>query len=569
MERNGRAPRRPRSNVYNGLWGAGQTCIMVGAMPAIEVPLDRPPLSPSASRTRWTTLLLALPALIPLVGGLIIPYRNNRVPTGFVEYDMPSYLAEGRAYFEHGFHLTYGNPYAGYNAPAIYFQPHTMLLGLLQQLGMDPGVTFNCFGLFALFLAATVASRFYAEVVGTETTAKRIAFICFFWGGGAFTLAGLAHSLLRGNPLSSLWSFALWRYDPTWGWWMLNFGRNLVYPTEAYYHAIFLLSLLALIRRRLVLSLAFAALLSCSHPFTGITLILILVAYSGIELAIRSGTVSLRFLLGAILIAALHVTYYLIWLNRFDDHRILRSQWQKAWLYSPRTFVLALILVGSLAIWRLASSSFHCFRDARIRLFAVWFLVVFALTQHNLFMRPIQPIHFAHGYDWMALFFIGAVPLVAILDVLLKLSRPWLRRGALTVLLSLFLLDNSLWLAKIAVHNEYLVSLTRSQSEVLKWLSRNLKSGDMVISQDGLISYLVSTYTPARSWQGHDHNTPSMEQRHDEVERLFANGRALPQWERQGVFYVSPAGWLPPADLSLERRFGNNGFLIWASPMRH
>src|ERR1039458_6635868 len=532
-------------------------------MPVINMPLPRTSSPPSAKWIRWAVFLLSLPALLPLAGALIVPHLNNMVLTGFIEYDLPSYLAEGRAYFERGFHFTYGNPYAGYDTPAIYFQPQTLLLGLMQQLGLHPGVTFNCFGLLALFFAAAVAVLFYKEVVGVQTPAKKIGLVCFFWGGGVFTLVGLMLALARGAPLSSVWQF-----EPTWGWWMLNFGRNLVYPTEAYYHGVFLLSLLALIRRRLAWSLACAALLCCSHPFTGLTLILVLIAYSGVELAIRSGAVSLRFMLGAILIAALHVTYYLIWLNRFADHRALQSQWQLAWLYHPTTFIPALMIVGCFAIWRLASSSFHCFRDARIRLFAVWFLVVFALTQHNVLVRPYQPIHFAHGYDWVALFFVGASPLIATLDFLLKISRPWVRSGAIALLLGLFLLDNFAWLAKNAVRNDLAVSLTKTQSAALHWLSRNLKSGDMVICQDGLISYLVSTYTPARSWQGHFRNTPSMERRHNEVERVFSEGRVLPEWKRQGVFYVSPAAWLPPAELFLERRYGDSEYSIWASPQR-
>jgi hypothetical protein len=166
----------------------------------------------------------------------------------------------------------------------------------------------------------------------------------------------------------------------------------------------------------------------------------------------------------------------------------------------------------------------------------------------------------------MALFFIGAPVLIATLDSSLKVSRPWFRRSTLALLLGLLLLDNSAWLAKTAVHNDYLVSLTNSQSAILHWLRWNLKSGDMVICRDGLISYLVSTYTPAQSWQGHEHNTPSMEQRHNEVERVFSEGHVLPEWKRPGVVYVSPAAWLPPAELSLERRYGNGEFSIWAPP---
>jgi hypothetical protein len=524
-----------------------------------EVAPPRPTGSASARWMRRAAILLSLPALIPLANSLIVPYLKNRIPTGFIQYDMPYYLANARGHFNQGFHFLYSNPYAGYDAPGIYFQPQIMLLGLMQQLGLHPGVTFNLFGLLALFFAAIVAAQFYVEVVGAGTLAKRIGFICFFWGGGVLTLAGLAYGLATGHPLSSPW-----RYDPTSGWWMLNFGRNLVYPMEAYYHAVFLLSLLFLIRRQLSPALAFAALLSCSHPFTGLTLILILIAYSGIELVMRSGAVTLKFMLGAILLAGLHVTYYLVWLNRFAEHRVLQSQWQVAWLYPPLTYIPALLIVGCFAIWRLAGS-FHCFRDSRIRLFAVWFLVVFALTQHNLVVRPIQPIHFAHGYDWMALFFLGAAPLIATLDFFLKSPRPWLRWGALPLLLGLFLFDNAAWLAKNVVYNGMAVTLSKSESAALGWLSRNLKAGDMVICQDENLSYLVATYTPARSWEGHFRNTPFFAQRHNEIVSVFSEGSILPEWKRPGVFYVSPAAWQPPAELRLERRYADTEFSIWTS----
>ncbi len=530
-------------------------------MPAIEIPALHSAPPPSARWIRWAVISLSLPALIPLAGAIVVPLMKNRVPTGFIEYDLPSYLAEGRAYFDRGFHLTYGNPYAPYGSPSIYFQPPTMLLGALQQLGLDPGITYNIFGLLALFFASIVALLFYKEVVGLETTAMKIGLVCFFWGGGAFTLVGFLLAVVRRAPLSAVWEF-----EPTWGWWMLNFGRNLVYATEAFYHGVFLLSLLALIRRRLVLSLVLAALLCSSHPFTGLTLVLVLIAYSAIELAMRSGFVNWKFLLAALLLAALHLAYYIVFLNRFSDHRVLQAQWQRPWLYPPKVFFAALLIVGCLAIWRVAKSSFGCFRDPLNRLFTVWFLVVLALTQHNLIMRPLQPIHFAHGYDWMALFFLGAPVLIATLDRLLKISSPLLRVGALALFVGLFVLDNAAWLIKIAVQNEYMVSLSKNESDALSWLSRNAKSGDMVVSQDEMVSYLVSTYTPARSWWGHLKNTPYLTERRDEAERAFSQGLVLPQWKQHGVIFVSPATWSPPADLSLQQRYGNSEFTIWGSP---
>jgi len=519
--------------------------------------------SPSTKWICWAVILLSLPAFIPLAGALIVPLMKNRVPTGFIEYDNPYYLANGRSYFYHGFHLTYGNPYAGNDSPAVYFQPHLLLLGLIQQLGFHPGVTFNIFWLLALFFAATVAVLFYREVVGLDSPAKKIGLLCFFWGGGVFTLVGLMLALARHEPFLSVFEF-----EPTWGWWMLNFGRNLIYPTEAYYHGVFLLCLLALIRKRLILCLVVAALLCASHPFTGVSLILVLIAYSALELLLRSGAVTVRFMLGAILIAALHVGYYLVWLNRFSDHRVVQVQMSAvtaAWLYRPKTFIAALLIVGCLAIWRIASSRFSCFRDSRTRLFAVLFLVVFALTQHNLFMRPMEPIHFAHGYDWIALFFIGAPMLIAMLNYLLKLPSPWLRAGALTLLVGFFLLDNAAWLAKIAVRNEFNVSLTKDESGALNWLSHNVKSGDMVVCQDVPVSYLVATYTTGRSWYGHEKNTPYMEQRQAEVDQAFSKGIILPEWKKQGVYYVSPAKWAPPAQLPLKQLYENADFSIWAA----
>jgi uncharacterized protein YaiI (UPF0178 family) len=531
-------------------------------MPDLEIPPHRPAPAPTRKWVLWAIFLLPLPALIPLIGAVIVPLLHHQVPTGFVEYDLPSYHAEGRAYFDRGFHFLYANPYAGYNSPAIYFQPHTFLLGLLQQIGLDPGVTFNLFGLITLFFAAAAAVLFYVEVVGVETRSKQLALLCFFWGGGIFTLWGIARAVFRMHRFS-----AIFEVEPTYGWWMLNFGRNLVYPTEAFYHGLFLFALLALVRRRLALSLAIAAIACISHPFTGITLVLILIAYSAIELLLRSDAASIKFFIGATILAALHLGYYMVWLNRFADHRAVQQNFQKAWLYPPKAFIGALILVACLAIWRLARSSFGPLHDPRVRLFSVWFVIVFALTQHNLVMRhPLQPIHFAHGYDWMALFFLGAPLLIAIFDRICRIPRPLARNAALALVLGLFLLDNAAWLIKIAVNNEFIVTLTRNQSAALTWLSQNVKSGDLIVCQDQLLSYLVSTYSSALSWQGHEHNTPWIEQRHDEVERMFSKGQVLPDWKRHGVLYVSPANWTPPPELTLTERYANGDFAIWQTP---
>jgi hypothetical protein len=50
----------------------------------------------------------------------------------------------------------------------------------------------------------------------------------------------------------------------------------------------------------------------------------------------------------------------------------------------------------------------------------------------------------------------------------------------------------------------------------------------LIASTSRNINYLTSTYTPARSWFGHDYNTPHAEERREEVRRAFETGTPLP-----------------------------------------
>jgi hypothetical protein len=515
----------------------------------------------------WLALLLPLPALIPAAHAYLKPLHDGLVPTGFIQDDMPYYMANGREHFDQGFRITYGNPYAGYDTPAIYFQPHIFLLGCLQHLGLDPGVALNLFGLVALGFAALIAILFYGEVVGLETTAKRLAFVVFFWGGGILILTGFARALMSGQLQ---WA-RLWRFDISYGWWMFNFGRNLVYPTEAYYHGLFLLSLLLLLRGKTAGTLAVAALLSLSHPFTGLSLALVLLVYSAWEVLLRSKEARPAIVAGAALILLAHLGYYWVFLNRFSDHRALRDQWQLAWLYKPSTYLPALFFVGGLAIIRLVyrPGLRYVLQDSRNRLFLVWFVVVFGLSQHNLIVKPFQPIHFTHGYDWMALFFLSAPLLVLFLERVLSVSRPTFLRIASVSLVLLFLLgDNLAWFGSFLFPTQIpkTIALKKDQKAVLDWLNHNAPPRAMVICEDPLVSYLVSTYTSVRSWQGHMYNTPSMQRRRAEVKDAFQNRRILPDWQKMPVLYVSERrqNWQPPENIV--ELYHNEEFTISGRP---
>jgi hypothetical protein len=514
----------------------------------------------------WAGPLLTLPALIPLARSYVDAFSQGKVATGFIIYDMAYYMANAREHFDQGFQLTYGNPYASYSTPAIYFQPQTLLLGCLQHMGLDPALAFNLFGLVALFFAGFVAMRFYEYVVGLETTPKRVGLVCFFWGGGILSLAGSAVGLFQHQPILD----SLLTYDISGGWWMFNFGRNLTYPTEAYYHGVFLLCLLCLMRRQFRASLALGAVMSLSHPFTGLSLALILFTWSALELSLKSGAVTRWFVAGSATLLAGHLAYYQVFLNRFPDHRGLREQWELDWLYSPSTYIPALFLVACLAGVRLfrRPALRESLRDPRVRLFLVWFLAIFGLSQHNLLIKPMQPVHFAHGYDWTALFFLGAPVLISMLDSILKIQPFRLRYACLLAVAGVLLLDNAIRYTSFfapARQSQALI-LTSDQMAVLKWLNRNAAPPDMVVSQDDRIGYLVSTYTRVRSWRGHKANTPLSDQRRTETQRAFTEGRILPEWARMQVLYVvgRKTNWKPPPGTAAV--YQNNGFIIWGRP---
>jgi hypothetical protein len=422
--------------------------------------------------------------------------------------------------------------------------------------------------------AAFVAVRFYREVVGWHSPAQKLGLLCFFWGGGILTLVGLAHAA----AVRHLNALTVLHFDTGTGWWMLNFGRNLVYgPTEAYYHGVFLLCMLFLLWRRFSIAIALALLLSMSHPWTGIESSAIVMVYLVIERLCGDKSVKTAHIAGAVALFSLHIGYYMVFLNRFADHRVLQNQWKAQgvtrWLYVSSTFLPALFIVGLLALarlWRWPGFR-RVIQDPRNRLFLVWFLIVFAITQHYRIISPIQPIHFAHGYDWIPLFFLGAPILLILLERLLSIKTSWLRVMALSAFLIFFLSDNIFWFATFMKTNtSQAVIITREQKEVLNWLNRTAVPPDMVVTADPMLGYLVSTYTRVRSWAGYGASTPYFELRTRESEQAFQNGLILPAWTSMHVFYIQRSGkdtqWKPPENSG--DVFHNGRYDVWECPVK-
>jgi len=273
-------------------------------------------------------LALALPAFAPLVGHYVGFVRAGLFPTGFLAYDTPYYMANAREHFDGGFSLLYGSPFSyDYGTPRIYFQPLTLLLGLLGRVpGADPGLVFGLVGVIAAVVCVRIGIALFDRFASRATLSGKLALIAFFWGGGAVVLLGMLFVILPGPAgtklaeppsLSGYWWFT-GLADPAGGWWFLNFGRNFVYATEAAYHALFLGAALLIIRRRFAAALGVMAVLAASHPFTGLQFLLIALAWGTLELVLlRSRVVPWWFVVGTVVLVALHVWYYLIYLPSF------------------------------------------------------------------------------------------------------------------------------------------------------------------------------------------------------------------------------------------------------------
>ncbi|MBV8232760.1 MAG: hypothetical protein JO329_22485 [Planctomycetaceae bacterium] len=514
----------------------------------------------------------------------MIPYLVHLLPTpgwrptGFIQPDMASYMANAREHFDNDrFQLLYGNPFSpSYETRSIYFQPMTLVLGLAWRLsGRDPGLVFTMFGVLAAWSCARVAVALYREVVGLEAWPHWLGLLVFFWGGGLLVLAGLAHSLVTRGTLDQLDLFA---FDPGDGWWFLSFGRNLIFPTEALYHALFIGSILCICKRRLRRAAVLALLTSISHPFTGAELLAILVAWAFLEVEfLRSRVIPRRFLVTLVGILAFHGAYYLVFLRGFDEHRQLMEAWKIPWLLEASSFVPAYILVGSLATWsfRRYPLARRYFATPRNRLFLVWFLVAFAMANHEFAIRPIQPLHFTRGYEWMALFLMGANTLITLFAALPR--RLGIGPGALgiTLLVAILVLDNALWLARfpqialrfgrreqeaLCVQSPTGFRFSAGKGDLLHWTGFRISSdmddlfewmsgpenrGSLLLTRDPYLGYLASVYTPLRSWVGHVFNTPNFPVRMAEVEDLFREGKIKDYWAGRTVLILFDRGSMP------------------------
>lgn len=202
----------------------------------------------------------------------------------------------------------------------------------------------------------------------------------------------------------------------------------------------------------------------------------------------------------------------------------------------------AYALVGSLALWRMRTleRAREVLAAPRERLFLVWFLAVFALANHEAFIKnPYQPIHFTRGYEWMPLFLLGAPLLLSWFNEW-RNRKTWLSWGAALLVTVVFLTDNAAWLAiKSATMARVYRYYSREEYDVLNYLATIPASEKrLVIPPYDDFGMQVTALTSLRVWCGHKSETPAMADKERTLKAWQEKGEFAADWENRQLLIV-------------------------------
>ncbi len=452
--------------------------------------------------------------------------------TGYIIGDMPYYMANALEYKEAShFQWCYPLPFSSnYENNPVYFHPQIFVMGMiLRYCNIDTSVLFILFGFIFAILGIRICLKLLQKVSGADKNIFNLLSVLFLWGGGLLVLSGFIFSFVKSGDLPASLNFKkLFSLDPFEGWWFLNLGRNFIFPTEAYYHFLFFLSVYFIQQRKNLPAVYAALLLSVSHPFTGIAILLFVASWLYFEkIFMKNKSVTILQMVLITVGLCWFVFYNLIYLPTDPEHKMLMEQWTLDWAGGFQNYIPAYLLVAIPAFVRLSTKEKFrkFFADPFGRFLLIWLVINLLLENHNLFIRPHQPLHFTRGYVWACLFLIGCPVIVSWLKNLFAIGSPLKKYGIITVIISIVLLDNLTWMTIESFRQREggSVNTKISEKEVLDYLSTHYLDHYLLISQNKNIGYLSTVYTPYRSFYSHKHNTPDGKNQLLKLNRLMNN----------------------------------------------
>lgn len=494
-------------------------------------------------RVKTNNWLFAFCLLIPMLAffaGYLFNYNRDYIPTGLIMEDNALYLSYARQYLDADkLNLLYSNPFnetGGYSN--IYFQVQSLILALMLKTGLGGYSMIIFVLLFSLFCFRLVIAIY--DILIPASKYRTISIILFAWGGGLLALSGIPVHFLRPWDGQDFFD-RIFFLDPGWGWWGLNLGRSLFITCEAFYHFLFLLSIYFILKKKWTPALLGIFVLSVSHPFTGIELLAILAAWLGIEkLFIRNKDIPWYFAIGTGLILVFHLFYYLWFLDRYPDHHSVSEQFSVNWRLRFFSMIPAYAIVAPLAflaIFRFSKPRMY-FSDPTKRLFLCWLIVVLLLVNHELFMKPRQPIHFTRGYDWTGFFLLGLPALIPLFEYFKRIR--W-GKSLYIIFIALFLSDNFLWITnyiRFTDKTKAVMYISPAQKEVLDIVGEKADNKTMIVTSDVDVSMLSTVYTPVYPWISNRYTTPFYEEKKSRFDKFIQTGVEDSAWVNRKIIYV-------------------------------
>ena len=497
---------------------------------------------PSTRRNikKWGFAFLLASPVFYLYGLHFLNYDSLHSPTGFIQWEHILYMCSSKEYATGNATFLYEWPVMNnYNNGKVFFQPQIFILGYLWKwINCQPGYIMAVFGLVFAVLTLRIVINIIDLVLPADKHKKLIT-ILFCWGGGILSASGILLHFTFFNGSAANLSNHIFFLDPAGGSWCLNFGRSLIYPLEAYYHFLFAICILLVLKRNFPAVFLVMVLLIFSHPYTAIEIISIILVWLVAEVYYFKNKLlkgaDVWYIFSALI---LFFIYYGIILNRIEIYRQINKINTLDWGYKAWHFIPAYAIVWLLsffAIKNVPALKLH-FATASNRLFFWWGTVAFLLSVHGFAIKPVQPIHFTRGYVYAGFFLFGMPVLQTMVEkLLLQRARGYI---VISALVFVFLFDNITWFCFAAERkNGAGVYFTTSETEVIDYFKNKNEKGIVIGSEKNYeLNAGIQLYTKYKGWIPHPYLTLDADTKRMAVDSLLVKSKIDESWKTRPVY---------------------------------